>query len=387
MLFRRIAVAVPNMKWTFWTMNCKAKEMLKRLVRKNTDATQRYFRDGTPVNRAETRCMPSGGEKTHNVVRQNRLGEAHLRRHKSWKNSKFEALDSHVKYTRTSETTQSTTRLCSCEKRIQTIARRALGKDARRIHNHSSQSTNKTAKRTTSREQRRIWLRSLPENRLEVLQRVAGQPANDFVRVAGQLADSFVIFVNVDQNHWKTSKWNSQHSSSPDDWWFFLRARTGFGYLEKTSSQPTGGVNSTPLKQHVQSCTAWSHFITRTRVAQVARLRTAHLLCPVLTTLKDAYEENCAPAKYRGKEYEGWSQQSHEMRAKQGLAQSRLRVGQDWFGVVRVRGMEYPKKKVWEGRGQARHRYLVRWWVWTLSRAQAESWGMCKVEQEKEPNV
>ena len=39
-----------------------------------------------------------------------------------------------------------------------------------------------------------------PENMLEVLQSVAGKPADKFVRVAGQLADSFVIVVNVGSN-------------------------------------------------------------------------------------------------------------------------------------------------------------------------------------------
>ena len=77
------------------------------------------------------------GRKTPNVVRQNCVGEAHLRRHISWKISKIEALDSHVKYRRTSTTTQSTTRICSSEKRMQTIARRAPGKDPRRKKNHS----------------------------------------------------------------------------------------------------------------------------------------------------------------------------------------------------------------------------------------------------------
>ena len=53
----------------------------------------------------------------HNVARQNRRGEAHLPRYKSWENSKFEAFDSHAKYRRrTAATTQSTTRLCSSER-------------------------------------------------------------------------------------------------------------------------------------------------------------------------------------------------------------------------------------------------------------------------------
>ena len=35
---------------------------LKRPARESTDATQRYFHDGTPTNRTELRCQPSGGE-------------------------------------------------------------------------------------------------------------------------------------------------------------------------------------------------------------------------------------------------------------------------------------------------------------------------------------
>ena len=70
--------------------------------------------------------------------------------------SKFEALDSPAKQRRTSPSTQSTTRLCSSEKRMQTIARPAPGKNPTRIQNHSSQSTGKTAKRTSIRGHRRI---------------------------------------------------------------------------------------------------------------------------------------------------------------------------------------------------------------------------------------
>ena len=178
------------------------------------------YRDSLYAHRVE--------RKTHNVVRQNRLGEAHLRRHKSWKNSKFEALDSHDKCRRTSATTQSTTRLCSSEKRIQTIARRALGKDPRRIHNHSSQSTKKTAKRTTIRGQRRTRLRSWPENSLEVLQ-----------RSAVKLADSFVIVVKVRPNPLEDKQLEFLAFFKP---WrlvkICLRVRTGFGCLEK-NFQPT----------------------------------------------------------------------------------------------------------------------------------------------------
>ena len=133
----------------------------------------------------QNRCLKRlDRESTHNVVRQNCVGEAHLHRYKSWKNSKFETLDSYGKFRRrNSATTQSTTRLCSSEKRMQTIAWRALGKSPTRTQRHSSQSTKKTAKNTTIWGQRRILLRGWPQNRLEVLQRVAEKPADNFVLV------------------------------------------------------------------------------------------------------------------------------------------------------------------------------------------------------------
>ena len=46
---------------------------------------------------------------------------------------------------------------------------------------------------------------------------------------------------NWDQTDWKTSSWNSQHSSRSDDLWFFLRVRTIFGCLVK-NLQTTDGV-------------------------------------------------------------------------------------------------------------------------------------------------
>ena len=64
----------------------------------------------------------------------------------------------HDKCRRTSATTQSTTLLCSSEKRMQTTARRAPGKDSARLQNHPSQTTSLTKKRTTVRRNRRIRL-------------------------------------------------------------------------------------------------------------------------------------------------------------------------------------------------------------------------------------
>ena len=67
-----------------------------------------------------------------------------------------------IKCRRTSATTQSTTRLCSSEKRMQPIARRALGKDPTRLQNHPSQSTSSTKKRGSVRRNRRLWPHGWP---------------------------------------------------------------------------------------------------------------------------------------------------------------------------------------------------------------------------------
>ena len=92
---------------------------LKRPVRESTDAIQRYFHDGTPVNRTEIRCMTSGGERntlycaTESPWRSTSTSPQELKEFK---------LDYHDNCRRTSATTQSTTRLRSSEKRMQTIA-------------------------------------------------------------------------------------------------------------------------------------------------------------------------------------------------------------------------------------------------------------------------
>ena len=59
---------------------------------------------------------------------------------------------------------------------------------------------------------------------------------------------------------------------------FFLRVRTGFGCLEKTSSQPTGCVNSTPTisaRTELHSTITFHH--ANTRGSRAAKLRIAHL--------------------------------------------------------------------------------------------------------------
>ena len=78
-----------------------------------------------------------------------------------------------------------------------------------------------------------------------------------------------------DQTHWKTSNWNSQHSSRSDDV-IILRVRTSFGCLER-NLQPTDGV-----------CQQYTHKYSTYRVAQHdhissrehAWLKIAHLCVP-----------------------------------------------------------------------------------------------------------
>ena len=213
----------------------------------------------TPANRTGFVVSHRVERKTHNAVRQNCLGEAFLRRNKSWENSKFEALDSHFKQRRTPATTQSTTWLCSSEKRMQTIARRAPGKDPRRKKNHSSQSTSKTAKRTTIRGHRRIRLSRLTPKQVVGSTKGRGETCRQLRhrwqigtepigrRAIGILSILQALTIGE----------------------IFLRVRTSFGCLEK-NLQPTDGRCEQYTHEYstVQSCTAWSHFITRTRVAQ-----------------------------------------------------------------------------------------------------------------------
>ena len=163
--------------------------------------------------------------KTHNVVRQNCLGEAHLRRHKSWENSKFKALDSYDQCTRTSATTQSTTRLCSSEKRMQTIAWRAPGKDPRRMPNHSSQSTNKTAKNDNNlRATKNMTTQLRPKTCSRFYKGSRWNLQTNSSRSQANLHTASLWSSTWDQTHWKTSNWNTKHSSSPDNWCFFSQS-------------------------------------------------------------------------------------------------------------------------------------------------------------------
>ena len=88
-----------------------------------------------------------------------------------------------------------------------------------------------------------------------------------------------------DQTQWKTSNRDSQQFFKP--WqavFFFLIVGTGFGCLEK-NLQPNrqGGVNSTPTNTaRTELHTAWSHFITRTRVAQSCKAQWLHFVFFVL---------------------------------------------------------------------------------------------------------
>ena len=237
----------------------------KKPVSKSTEAIQRYLRDGTPAERTELRCHWSGG-KRHNAFWQNWLGEAFLCRHKSWNNSKFEALDSHAERRRTPATTQTTTWLCSRKKRMQTIARRASGKDPARLQNHSSQSTSKTAKRTSIRGHRRIPLRGWPSNRLEVLQRVAVKPADSFVTVIklwtiGRRAVGILSILQA----WRFVKKK------------FSEFRTNSGCREKTErSTQTACTVAHSVSQHIlESLTTFHH--ANTRGSRSGRLRIAYL--------------------------------------------------------------------------------------------------------------
>ena len=119
----------------------------KRHARKCTETTQQYFHDGTPANRTE----PLIGWKEKGIMLYDRIA---LKKHfhvKHW----ILTLNAEGSLQPLNQRPDS----CSSEKRMQTIARRAPGKDPARLQNHHSQSSSKTKKRTTVRRNRRIRLR------------------------------------------------------------------------------------------------------------------------------------------------------------------------------------------------------------------------------------
>ena len=93
-------------------------------------------------------------------------------------------------------------------------------------------------------------------------------------------------------------------------------------------------------------------------------------------------EEHCVAANYTSKDYPGGSQHPHEVGTHIWMAQSRLSVGQDPFGVVRKRGLGLQKKKLSAGRGQARLRNLFDDECETLGRTQAEHWKLARSNNE-----
>ena len=158
---------------------------------------------------------------------------------------------------------------------MQTIARRAPGQNPTRIQSYSSQSTNKTATRTTIWGQRRIrprW-RFYKQSRRNLQTTSSGSRAN--LQTASSSSSTW------DQTQWKSSKWNYQHSSSSDDWWFFPELGQVSVAWRKPSSQLTGCVNSTPTntaRTELHSMITFHH--GNTRGSRATRLRIAHLCVP-----------------------------------------------------------------------------------------------------------
>ena len=84
---------------------------------------------------------------------------------------------------------------------MQTIARRAPGKDPRRtLEPFLAVDKQDSEKDNNLRANEEYDYAVDPKNSLEVPQMVAGTAADNFVRVVGQPADSFVIVVKVGPN-------------------------------------------------------------------------------------------------------------------------------------------------------------------------------------------
>ena len=132
----------------------------------------------TRLKKCNIKRVKRNMEDTHPFLRggtQNCPGKSIIRPNKSWENSKLRTLDSKIEAWWCSATVKSRTRLCSSEKRMQTIARRVPGKDPARPQNHSSKPARKTKKRTSVRRNWRMRLCGRSSNGLEVLLTSAGK--------------------------------------------------------------------------------------------------------------------------------------------------------------------------------------------------------------------
>ena len=161
-----------------------------------------------------------------------------------------------TEYRRSPATTTSTTWLRSSEKRMQEIARRTHGEDSTRFLNHSSQSTNKTTKRTSVlRELKNMTMQSTVAQ-AEVLLRVVRKPADSIVLVQLEFQASFMVwrFVN-----------NFSHSLDQ-----FRMPGENFQTTDGSCEQNTHSGQHVQMRTvcHNTYWTEGSHFITRTRMAQ-----------------------------------------------------------------------------------------------------------------------
>ena len=119
---------------------------------------------------------------------------------------------------RNSAITQSTTRLSSSEKRMQTIARRAPGNNPSRIQRHSSQSTNKTAKGEQFEGNEEYDYAFDPYTGWRLYRQSRGNLQTSASGSRDNLQATSSSSSTCEQAQWKMSIWNSQHSPSPDDW-------------------------------------------------------------------------------------------------------------------------------------------------------------------------
>ena len=220
-----------------------------------------YLRDGITTTITQIRCHNSGAPSGIKCHLQNCPGEPPIRRDKSWENSKFDVSDS---LSESRRPITSTTWLCSSGKRMQDK------------HMAKTQQDKRTITRSQQIRQRqgqafegiwRIWLCSRPSHRLDVL-----------FRVAQRSADSFVLVSKLGTKQFEDEQLEFQAFFMV---WRFFKNFSELGPVSvawrKTSRQPMGVWTEHPLKQHVQMRTAWSHFITRTRVAQELQCSGLHI--------------------------------------------------------------------------------------------------------------
>ena len=209
----------------------KRNRCLKRPDRESTEAIQRYFHDDTETKNTKSHCQPKGGKNTSKCCttrspwRSTSTSPQQLKEFKI-RNIGFLRQRQMQKEELSNHSINDPTLLKRKKKRMQTIARRAPGKKEHGDIPRNQQIRQREGQQFGGNDEKDNHLRATKNTTSQLTRKqVAGstkgrqqtcrQLRQDRGPTCKQLLSSSST---LDQTQWKTSNWNSEHSSSPDDW-------------------------------------------------------------------------------------------------------------------------------------------------------------------------